>query len=109
VGNGGFEVFEVHGDMHVVFDLEFFKVALVSGHRGMHGVFENLCSESVSSRELQSLMKDRLGFILPFPSIIFVVKLVNTALPESEYISSCSADKLKCSMTCLRNRGSAIH
>ena len=32
---------------------------------------------------------------IPLPSIIFVVKLVNTALPESEYMSSCSADRLK--------------
>lgn len=52
---------------------------------------------------------DGAEFDIPLPSVIFVVKLVKTALPESEYMSSCSADKLKCSMSCLRNRGSAVH
>jgi hypothetical protein len=52
VGNGGFEVFKINGDMHVVLDEEFFKVALVRGDRGMHGVFENLLVVSAISKEL---------------------------------------------------------
>jgi hypothetical protein len=66
VGNGGFEVFKIDGDMHIVLDEEFFKVALVGCDRGMHGVFENLLVVSVISTRTSMLKTDRSGWVRTF-------------------------------------------
>jgi hypothetical protein len=57
MGHGGFEVFKINGDMHVVLDKEFFKVALIGGDGGMYGVFEYLLVESAMS--MRTLIVDR--------------------------------------------------
>lgn len=37
--NDCFEVFEIYGDVHILFDDELFKILLVTGYRGVNWVF----------------------------------------------------------------------
>jgi hypothetical protein len=98
-----FEILCTDSYMELLLDQEIVEIFRINSDRCMDGLLENFYAVS------ENLTPEAAVYRTPFPFVTFVVKLVNTARPFSEYKSSCSADGAKCSMISRRNLESTVH